>query len=77
MNRLGDIIKEKGLKKGFIASRIGVSTPTLQRYIEGTNYPGADIANKLSRLLGYSIEDIFFASNTIPVVNDKSSIDVK
>jgi len=77
MNRLDEIIKEKGLKKGFIAKKIGVSTPTLQRYVEGTNYPGTDIANKLSKLLGYSIEDIFFANNTISVVNEKSSIDVK
>jgi len=71
MNRLGDIIKEKGLKKGFIANKIGVSTPTLQRYIEGTNYPGTDIANKLSKLLDYSIEAIFFANNTINVVSRK------
>lgn len=72
MNRLGDIIKEKGLKRGFIAKKIGVSVPTLQRYIEGINYPGTDIANKLSKLLGYSIEDIFFAKNTISSVNVKS-----
>jgi len=69
VNRLGDIIKEKGLKKGYIAKKIGISMPTLQRYIEGTNYPGTDIANKLSKLLGYSIEDIFFAKNTISVVS--------
>jgi len=71
MNRLGDIIKEKGLKKGYIAKKIGVGIPTLQRYIEGTNYPGTDVANELSKILGYSIEDIFFAKNTINVVNDK------
>ena len=77
MNRLGDIIKEKGLKKGFVAYRIGVSIPTLQRYIEGTNYPGAGIAHKLSKLLNCSIEDIFFTNNTIIVVNNNSSSDVK
>ncbi len=72
MNRLGDIIKEKGLKKGFVAKKVGVSLTTLQRYVEGINYPGTDIANKLSKLLGYSIEDIFFAKNTISVVSDKN-----
>ncbi|MBA7582271.1 hypothetical protein ES708_24199 [subsurface metagenome] len=77
MNRLGDIIKEKGLKKGFVAKKVGVSLTTLQRYIEGINYPGTDIANKLSKLLGYSIEDIFFAKNTISSVNIKSQSDVK
>ncbi|OFW61913.1 MAG: hypothetical protein A2Z35_04910 [Actinobacteria bacterium RBG_19FT_COMBO_36_27] len=77
MNRLGDIVKEKGLKKGYIAKKIGVGIPTLQRYIEGINYPGADIAKKLSELLGYSIEDIFFAKNTIIVVNDKNESVVK
>ena len=77
MNRLGDIVKEKGLKKGYIAKKIGVGIPTLQRYIEGINYPGADIAKKLSELLGYSIEDIFFAKNTIIVVNDKNGSVVK
>jgi transcriptional regulator with XRE-family HTH domain len=77
MNKLGDIIKEKGLKKGYIAKKISVSTPTLQRYIEGVNYPGTDTAKKLSELLGYSIEEIFFAKNTINVVNEKSLSDVK
>ena len=77
MNILGEIIKEKGLKKGYIAKKIGVGIPTLQRYIEGINYPGAGIAKKLSELLGYSIEDIFFVKNTINVVNGKSSSDVK
>jgi len=72
MNRLGDIIKEKGLKKGYIAQKLGISTQTLQRYIEGINYPSAEIAHKLSKLLGYSIEDIFFAKNTINVVNEKN-----
>ena len=77
MNRLGEIIKEKGLKKGHIAKEIRVSIPTLQRYIEGTNYPNVKIAHKLSKILNYSIEDIFFTNNTIIVVNNKSSSDVK
>ena len=72
MNRLGDIIKEKGLKKGFVAKKINVSTPTLQRYIEGTNYPSTEISHKLSKLLNYSIEDIFFTKNTISVVSRKT-----
>ena len=69
MNRLGDIIKEKGLKKSFVAKKIGVSLTTLQRYIEGINYPNTKIAHKLSKLLGYSIEEIFFNKNTISVVS--------
>jgi len=77
MNRLGEIIKEKGLKKGFVASEVRVSIPTLQRYIEGINYPNVKIAYKLSKLLNYSIEDIFFANNTIIVVNNNSSSYVK
>jgi len=72
MNILGKIIKEKGLKMYYVASKIGITVPTLQRYIEGTNYPNTKISRKLSELLGYSIEDIFFAKNTISVVNGKS-----
>ena len=72
MNILGEIIRDKGLKKCYIANKIGVRVPTLQRYIEGTNYPNTKISRKLSELLEYSIEDIFFAKDTIKVVNDKS-----
>jgi transcriptional regulator with XRE-family HTH domain len=70
MNRLGEIIKESGLKKGYIARQLGIGVPTLQRYIEGNNYPNAKTAHKLSEILKYSIEDIFFTKTTINVVNE-------
>lgn len=72
MNKLSIIIKNRGLKKGYIADKIGVSVPTLQRYIEGTNYPNTETAYKLSKLLGFSIEEIFFAKTAISVVNGKN-----
>jgi len=77
MNKLSEIIKESGLKKGYIANKLGISVPTLQRYIEGINYPNAEIAHKLSNLLGYSIEGIFFDKNTINIVNLQNVIDDK
>ena len=72
MSKLSELIKESGLKKGYIARKLGVSVPTLQRYIEEINYPNAEIAHKLSKILGHSIEDIFFGKNTIKVVNSQN-----
>ena len=72
MNRLEEIIKEKGLKKVYVASKIGKDTHTLKRYIDGTTYPDIKTSKKLSELLGFSIEELFFAKSTISVVNEKN-----
>ena len=60
MTKLGKLIGDKGLKKTYIAHKIGISPRLLSKYISGERKPKLDTAKKLSEILECSIEDIFF-----------------
>ncbi len=60
MTKLDKLIKDKGLKKAYIAHKIGISPGFLSKYISGERKPKLDTAKKLSEILECSIEEIFF-----------------
>ena len=39
---IGEVIKETGLKKGFIAKKLDITTRQLRNYEIGKSYPPAD-----------------------------------
>lgn len=65
MVRLEEIIKEKGLRKDFIAHKIGISPGLLSKYLSGERKPKLNTAKKLADLLELSIEEIFFDKDNI------------
>jgi len=58
--KLGKLIEDKGLKKSYIARKIGISPGLLSKYLSGERKPKLDTAKKLADILECSIEDIFF-----------------
>ena len=60
MIKLGKLIEDKGLKKSYIARKIGISPGLLSKYLSGERKPKLDTAKKLADILECSIEDIFF-----------------
>ena len=60
MIKLGKLIEDKGLKKSYIAHKIGISPGLLSKYLSGERKPKLDTAKKLADILECSIEDIFF-----------------
>ena len=60
MIKLGKLIEDKGLKKSYIARKIGISPGLLSKYLSGERKPKLNTAKKLADILECSIEDIFF-----------------
>ena len=60
MIKLGKLIEDKGLKKSYIARKIGISPGLLSKCLSGERKPKLDTAKKLADILKCSIEDIFF-----------------
>jgi len=58
--KLEKIIEDKGLKKSYVARKIGISPGLLSKYLSGERKPKLDTAKKLADILECSIEDIFF-----------------
>jgi transcriptional regulator with XRE-family HTH domain len=53
------LILESGLKKGFIAKKIGVSPRQLLNYEKMVSYPPIDKAYILADLLGVKVDDLY------------------
>jgi transcriptional regulator with XRE-family HTH domain len=57
--RIEDLIKEKGLRKDFIAKKLGVSYRQLRNYETMDSFPPIDKAYILADLLGVKIDDLY------------------
>ena len=55
MIKLGKLIENKGLKKSYIAHKIGISPGLLSKYLSGERKPKLDTAKKLADILECSI----------------------
>jgi DNA-binding XRE family transcriptional regulator len=53
------LILESGLKKGFIAKKVGISPRQLHNYEKMVSYPPIDKAFKLADLLRVKVDDLY------------------
>jgi putative transcriptional regulator len=70
-NNLNSIIKEKGIKKTYLANKLGVTNQTMSNWLSGYSMPNLLMAKKLSEMLEVTIEAIFFDTN----INISADID--
>ncbi|MAH43695.1 hypothetical protein CL614_08325 [archaeon] len=59
MNNLGSIIKEKGLRKNWVANRMNVSSSLVTKWIKGDRRITPPYREKLARLLGVPADIIW------------------
>jgi repressor LexA len=52
---LREIIKSKGIKQSWLASKMGVSKVTMSLWVNEKSYPSKDNLEKLSRILNIPI----------------------
>ncbi|MFD2446359.1 helix-turn-helix domain-containing protein [Bacillus sp. CGMCC 1.16607] len=57
--RIEDLIKQKGLRKDFIADKLGISSRQLRNYETQHSYIPMDKAYILADLLKVGIEDLY------------------
>lgn len=80
MNKLGERLKEKCVSQGQLATKLGISSSLLTRYIKGDRDIPLQRAKKIADFLGYSIEDIFFVkdnhNNSKEIINNNNNISV-
>jgi len=56
-------LAEDGIKHKWLAERLAVTPMTVSRWAQGHNMPGSSKQIAISRLLGRSIEDLFYRQN--------------
>lgn len=58
--RLGEIIRERGLRQDWLCQKSGVSQANMSRLASGKMFPTVLTAHRISRALGLKIEDIWY-----------------
>ena len=57
--RLEEILTERGLKKSYVAKKVGISNSAMSNILKG-GMPHLDTALRIARFLGLKIEDIWY-----------------
>lgn len=57
--KIEEIIREKGLKKGYVSQQLKVNPDTLTNWMKNRSMPKLDQAVKLAKLLDVSLYDLF------------------
>lgn len=57
--RIEELIKERGLRKDFIANKLGISSRQLRNYETQASYIPMDKAYILADLLGVKVDDLY------------------
>jgi len=57
--KIGQLIKERGLKQRYVAKEIGVNENTIVNWIRGRSIPRLDKAILLAELLDCKITDLY------------------
>ena len=60
---IDELIKEKGIKHGFIADKLNVSNRTLYKWRKGETFPRLDKAAELAKVLNVEITELYTTEN--------------
>jgi DNA-binding XRE family transcriptional regulator len=62
-SNLREILKERGLKQGFIAEKAGISQTTFSYLVTGKSLPTLEVAYKIAKVLDLQVEYIWIPEN--------------
>lgn len=75
LERLRDILKDRGLTLKAFSDISGISQPNLSNYINGNISPTLDTLDKIARSLNLEVQDLFPRRDSVEIfakVNDRS-----
>ena len=62
MNRIGQILKEKGLKQNWVASQLGMTTVMISLYVQNKRQPKLETLIRISQILKSDINVLIDSS---------------
>lgn len=63
-NRLSELRKKKGISQDVLAKQLGTQGPAIGRYERGTAKPTIEVAAKIAKILGVSLDYLVGNSDT-------------
>lgn len=58
MNRIKEILEEKGIKQVWLADKLGKSFNTVNGYVQNRSQPSLEILYEISKLLNVNVKEL-------------------
>jgi putative transcriptional regulator len=62
MNRIKEVLEEKGIKQIWLAERLGKSFNTVNAYAQNRQQPRLEVLNEISNILDVDIKDLIVSN---------------
>ena len=58
MNRIKEVLKEKGIKQTWLAEKLGKSFNTVNSYVQNRQQPRLEVLNMIAEILDVDVKDL-------------------
>jgi transcriptional regulator with XRE-family HTH domain len=58
MNRIKEVLKEKGVKQTWLAEKLGKSFNTVNSYVQNRQQPRLEVLNEIAKILDVNLKDL-------------------
>lgn len=60
LNRLGEVLKERGIKNQFIADKLKVTKASVSNYVNNIHQPSLEVLYQIATILNISITELVY-----------------
>ena len=58
MNRIKEVLEQKGIKQTWLAERLGKSFNTVNSYAQNRQQPRLEVLNEIARILDVNVKEL-------------------
>ena len=62
MNRIKDVLEEKGIKQKWLAEKLGKSFNSVNSYVQNRQQPRLEVLNEIAEILDIDIKDLIVSN---------------
>jgi putative transcriptional regulator len=63
MNRIKEVLEEKGIKQTWLAEKLGKSYPIINGYVQNKKQPSLEVLFRIARLLDVKVNELIKDNN--------------
>lgn len=65
MNRIKEVLEEKGIKQTWLAEKLGKSYPIINGYVQNRKQPSLEVLFEIAKLLGVNVKELLNTETAI------------
>ncbi len=62
MNRIKEVLEEKGIKQVWLADKLGKSFNTVNGYVQNRNQPSLEVLYEIAKILSIEVKELLISN---------------